>query len=68
MSVLRPRLARLAFAAAFASAVAACDQSPTEPTSALSRVQPRSFSIDGDTLACRSGWTVQNGRYVCNEE
>ncbi len=68
MSVLRPRLARLALAAVFTSAVAACDQSPTEPTSALARVQPRSFSIEGDTLLCRNGWTVLNGRYECNAE
>ena len=23
--------------------------------------------IQGDTLACRTGWSVIQGRYVCNE-
>jgi hypothetical protein len=48
--------------------VSACDRTITAPPAAAKRVQIRPASIEGDTLDCRFGWTVAQGRYVCSEE
>lgn len=66
MSVLRPRLAALVMAAS-AITLAACADAATSPDATLARAR-QTFRIEGDTLDCRNGWTVLNGRYVCNEE
>lgn len=66
MSVFRLRLAPLILAAS-AITLAACADGSTAPDATLARARP-SFNIEGDTLSCRNGWTVLNGRYVCNEE
>ena len=48
------------------SAVACADATTApEPTGARAPRDTTGF-IQGDTLECRSGWTVQTGRYVCN--
>jgi hypothetical protein len=40
----------------------ACADSPTGPTA---NGRPAVRNIEGDTLECRSGWTISEGRYVC---
>jgi hypothetical protein len=46
--------------------VVACADSPTQPTVPGARAARDTIPpIEGDTLDCRSGWTVINGRYVC---
>ena len=59
--------ARLAFVLLAVAAIAACDRSPTEPVAGM-RARSALVSIEGDTLSCRFGWQVVNGRYVCNEQ
>ena len=56
----------LALGLATAATIAACDQSPTQPT-ALSRVNGKTLAIEGDTLQCAYGWVVANGAYVCKD-
>lgn len=48
--------------------LAACDRAPTSPDSNLRRAPglARHDEIQGDTLACHSGFIVIDGRYVCN--
>jgi hypothetical protein len=49
--------------------LAACDQAATspEPTRSLRPLQQSHHDdILGDTLSCKSGFVVINGRYVCN--
>lgn len=48
---------------------AACDGSaPTAPSRFAPRPQAGASAdeIQGDTLTCRSGWQIIEGRYVCN--
>jgi hypothetical protein len=53
--------------ALFASALAAIACStPTAPSPAVGKKPTR--DVLGDTLSCRSGYSVQDGRYVCNGE
>jgi hypothetical protein len=54
---------RLALVLLAAVVVAACDRSPTAP--AAMRSAQAVASIEGDTLPCRNGWIVVNGRYEC---
>ena len=56
----------LALGLAAAVTIVACDRSPTQPDR-LTPINGRTLSIEGDTLSCEFGWTVQNGRYVCND-
>jgi hypothetical protein len=46
----------------------ACADSSTAPQPVGARA-PRDTSgfIAGDTLECRSGWVINQGRYVCSE-
>jgi hypothetical protein len=68
MSVRRRAQLALALVLAATSLTAACDRGVTEPgTNATSTSGPL-LGIEGDTLQCRSGWTVNQGRYVCNED
>lgn len=60
----RRNTARLALALVATLAVAACDRSPTAPVAGM-RAASAVASIEGDTLSCRSGWIVVNGRYEC---
>jgi hypothetical protein len=53
-------------AIALIGAITACD-APTEPA-AMRSVAKVGARIEGDTLECRSGWHIVNGRYVCNGE
>lgn len=49
--------------------LAACDQATTspEPTRSLRPSQQSNHDdIQGDTLGCKSGYVVVEGRYVCN--
>ena len=45
----------------------ACADSATAPTPSGAKA-PRDTTgfIAGDTLECRSGYSIQGGRYVCN--
>jgi hypothetical protein len=46
--------------------VVACADSPTQPEVIGDRAVRDSIPpIEGDTLECRNGWNVVNGRYVC---
>lgn len=56
--------ARLALALVATLVAAACDRSPTAPTPEM-RTASAVASIEGDTLSCRNGWIVVNGRYEC---
>ena len=62
----RTRFLTLAGALAAIGAITACD-TPTDPT-AMRSVASVGARIEGDTLNCRSGWQIINGRYVCNGE
>ena len=67
MNGMKSRVLALAGAVALVSIVA-CADSPTEPQVTGTRA-PRDTTdgiIQGDTLSCRSGWTIESGRYVCN--
>lgn len=66
MSVRR-NTARLAIALVATLVVAACDRSPTAPVAGV-RAASGVASIEGDTLSCRNGWIVVNGRYECVEQ
>lgn len=58
------RLVPVLLMAAAVATVAACGNST--PTAPLKPSLSGGARIDGDTLECRSGWTIINGRYVCN--
>ena len=56
---------RLAILIGSIGTVAACADTPTSPISRNARFA----AIEGDTTECGSrGWSVVNGRYVCNPE
>lgn len=59
----RTATTRLALVLLAAVVVAACDHAPTAP--AAMRAASAVASIEGDTLSCRNGWIVVNGRYEC---
>lgn len=62
----RPIVKYVVRVALFASAVAAIACStPTAPTVANKKPATKDLA---DTLECRSGWTVVQGRVVCNPE
>ena len=56
----------LALGLATAATIAACDQSPTQPTT-LSRANGKTLAIEGDTIQCAYGWLIINGAYVCKD-
>ena len=58
---------RLALAILATAVVAACDRAPTEPVAGM-RGQVATLNIEGDTLSCRNGWQIVNGRYECNAQ
>ena len=63
----RPVLKYVVRVVLFASAVVAVACStPTAPT-AVNNKKPSLKDLT-DTLECRSGWTIVNGRVVCNPE
>ena len=71
MSVRR-QSARLAAIAIFVAAVAtitACSDAtsptPPRPTSVIPGVAPQHELNPADTLDCRSGWVITQGRYQC---
>ena len=47
---------------------AACADSITQPTIPGERAARDTVpeEIEGDTLMCKSGWTIQSGRYECS--
>jgi hypothetical protein len=50
------------------SAVACADSSTApQPTGARAPRDSSTGFIQGDTLECRGGFIIANGRYVCNE-
>jgi hypothetical protein len=52
-------------AALFASAITAIAcASPTAPAP----VSAKNAALKDSTTLCRSGYTIMNGRYVCNDE
>lgn len=64
------RLIQLGTAAAIAAILAACSADVTAPNGAsrqISQSTARHDDIQGDTTLCRSGWMVEDGRYVCME-
>lgn len=69
-STISRRVIQLGTAAAIAALLAACNADATAPNGASRAVaqQRAAHDILGDTTLCRSGWTVQEGRYVCNPE
>ena len=48
-------------------AIAACDTRATAPAE-IRRAATKPSAVEGDTTLCRQGWTIINGRYVCNED
>jgi hypothetical protein len=49
-----------------AATIAACDTSPTQPSTELSRFEGTHTAIEGDTsAACISGWVVITGSWMC---
>ena len=63
--VTKSRVLSLLGAVALVSIVA-CADSPTDPTVMGTRAARDTIPpIEGDTLECRNGWNVVNGRYVC---
>jgi hypothetical protein len=66
MSVSNPIHRRLVLAAGFAATaiIAACSDSPTQP-SAATRIARSPVAIEGDTTQCEFGWVVVAGRYEC---
>jgi len=63
------RLLVLASLVVAGTTVAACAAEPTapRPSAPAEEFTAPASRIEGDTLQCRSGWNVVNGRYVCNE-
>lgn len=61
------RLLPLAIALTLVAAVA-CVDSPTSPQAAGKRSMRDTTVLEGDSTECRTGWSVSNGRIVCNAE
>lgn len=73
MTVVVRRTLHLIACAAAATLIAACTADETAPVAAPRRVSAAHTraahdDIVGDTTLCRSGFTVIDGRYVCNPE
>jgi hypothetical protein len=60
-------LVRLLCAVSAIVAATACDGTPTEPSARSPRIPSigRFDDTQGDTLLCRSGYVVIDGRYSC---
>ena len=63
VQTVKPAIIRLAVLVACVSATACVDTATAPRTPAASRAFRDTV---GDTTACKSGYSVMDGRYVCN--
>ena len=66
-NVAKSRLLPLLGATILIGAVA-CVDSPTAPRVTGKRSLRDTTVLQGDSALCRSGWSIQTGRIVCNPE